>query len=60
MDISYAVKQLDREIDQDETRIVEKKKTRAALYGALSPQEKAVVDEEKKKLRPDPPAKQPA
>ncbi|HKP92329.1 MAG TPA: hypothetical protein VJS88_00405 [Chthoniobacterales bacterium] len=44
MDIGYAVKQLDREISQDEQRLKEKKATRKSLYGALSADDKKSVD----------------
>jgi len=50
MDISYAVKQLDREIAQDEQRLKEKKATRKSLYGALTKDEQKAVDAENAKV----------
>jgi hypothetical protein len=56
MDIVYAVKQLDREIEIATGQLAEKKATRAKLFAALNPQEQAIInaqaDEAKKPDKP--------
>lgn len=44
MDISYAVKQLDREIEVAEAQLREKKTARNKLYAALTPQEQVLFN----------------
>lgn len=50
MDLTYAVKQLDREIAHAEQQLSEKKVTRKSLFSALGPEEKKSVETEARKL----------
>ncbi|HEX3817541.1 MAG TPA: hypothetical protein VHW03_04565 [Chthoniobacterales bacterium] len=61
MDIVYIVKQLDREILLEQTRLAEKQASREKLFNALSAQEQAVVTDAAEQLKApaNPPAAAP-